>query len=110
MFTTARRILSTVAAVAILALSTAGPAAAELEPGSGPLSPTREGYVSDKDSALLGTGMGALLGTAVVGAAFVVIRRRTLLAPDPAPRESRRRGGVPDQVGDLKSTSGPRLA
>lgn len=110
MTTTTRRILSTLAAVGLLCLGTAGPAAAEHEPGSGPPSSTREGYVSDDELEPLRTGMGAVLVTALAGTAALAIRRRRHLVPSPEPRESWSRGAVPDQVSDFEPTSGARLA
>ena len=110
MTTTTHRILSTLAAVGLLSLGAAGPAAAEHEPGSGPPSPTREGYVSDDVDELVRTGMGAVFVTALAGTVVLTIRRRRHLVSISEPRESWSRGAVPDQVSDFEPTSGARLA
>ena len=101
MNTTIRRILATAAAAGVLSLSTVAPAAAEYERGSGPQSPTREGFVDDADLVGLRTGLGALLGLALTGAAVVGIRRHHV---------SRSDGGAPDQVGDFHTTPRAGLA
>lgn len=110
MNTTSRRILSTSLATGVLCLVSAAPAAAEYEPGSGPQSVTREGYVSDESIESLRTGMGVLMGMVVAGTVVVAVRRRTDHIPPEPKRVSGNRGGSPDQVGDLQATPRAGLA
>ncbi len=97
---TTRRILSTFAAAGVFSLATAVPASAQHEPGTGPQTVTREGFVDDADLVYLRTGMGALFGMTLTGAAVVGIHRRA----------SRSGGGAPDQVRDFQTTPRAGLA